>query len=675
MRTAISARYQNKNNQPQSRFYIPKRAKPNRYRPVFPTQKKELSPKKYDLTNCKQHDRPVSSSRQRKSPKKKEKEKKEDEKEEEVKEEKKKKKKNKGKAKYIRKTDKTRKVKEATAEDRRHGLSFLGLRLVVDNLLTTGPSNPADLPQLLDEVLDSRDFIYGLAALLYHGVMSPLSSKSSRMVMVPVQAALRSHYRNAQQNATAKKYLDFPTSAFSPRSLCLTEACLLDILWSNPTVREEIVQLLELNMSTKGAAEDKILNHKGILLQELFSLKGYKDVGLQSDDSPRRKLRTSSQAVQASSSAQQGSSSSGHGAGHGGDDGDDDGNEDDDILLGISDIDLLEVDEPFLDGDEGEEAAEEGTSSTNPLSPVSPSSRREINWKQRSRLLENVEVKYDTQAACPPPESTIIIGIDPGERYSMTIAKLDTRKPNEREILRISRASSSGAGTGSSSGVEASSSSGSETSDDNRETTYRALVDFYNDRWFVRNSWDNRKAQNGYVDYVIKAILKLAGGSNGRRRDANTNAVICIGRGSFKTNRGQVSKHGILMKKLVEKAKSLDYPIVGCHEYYTSAKCPRPHCDNAVDAENIARVCESQIREQKRPAKYMPPDGGTQGQASSGSGGGGGSGGSGGSGGGSSRPTKRKFSDEGGGGVEGSRPPKGPLLGPGGGGETSRQQQ
>ncbi|ORY98372.1 hypothetical protein BCR41DRAFT_426554 [Lobosporangium transversale] len=558
----------------------------------------------------------------------------------------------------------------------------------------TGPSNPAGLPQLLDEVLDSRDFIYGLAAL-YHGVMSPLSrysrevkkkgegnvakpsqlkayeyfyaktglgplnqiypdlviGKSSRMVMVPVQAALRSHYRNAQfdidipgdgrnsiqfffeQNATAKKYLYFPTSAFLPRSLCLTEVCLLDILWSNPTVREEIVQLLELNMSTKGAAEDKILNYKGILLQELFSLKGYKDVGLQSDDGPRRKLRTSF----------------------------------------------------FTNG------------------------------------LALTLLAFDTSKQ------------KRGERYSMTIAKLDPREPNEREILRISRAylykpskkfqgelerrklrrgiteiesnipsfsrptltqyfayislslnqapsstggsfsgsgvgtsSSSGAGTGSSSGVEASSSSGSGTSDDNRETIYRALVDFYNDGWFVRNSWDIRKAQNGWVDYVIKAILKLAGGSNGRRRDANTNAVICIGLGSFKTNRGQVSKHGILMKKLVEK-------------------CPRPHCDSilenvpfrskycrnckayfdrdAVGAENIARVCESQIREQKRPAKYMPPDGGTQGQASSGSGGGGGSGGS---GGGSSRSTKRKFSDEGGGGVEGSRPPKGPLLGPGG---------
>ncbi|KAF8945964.1 hypothetical protein BGZ46_005912, partial [Entomortierella lignicola] len=137
-------------------------------------------------------------------------------------------------------------------------------------------------------------------------------------------------------------------------------------------------------------------------------------------------------------------------------------------------------------------------------------------------------------------------------------------------------------------------------------------------------------AQNACFDYVIKAILKMAGGSNGARRDANKDAVICIGLGSFKTNRGQVSKHGLLTKKLVEKAKSLNYPIVGCHEYYTSAKCPRPGCDSflenvpyrskycrnckayfdrdAVGAENIARVCESQIRYQSRPEKYMPLD-------------------------------------------------------------------
>ncbi|ORZ12518.1 hypothetical protein BCR41DRAFT_408214 [Lobosporangium transversale] len=45
---AISAKYQ-----PQPRFFKPKRAKPDHYLPVFPTEKRELFPKKYDLTNCK----------------------------------------------------------------------------------------------------------------------------------------------------------------------------------------------------------------------------------------------------------------------------------------------------------------------------------------------------------------------------------------------------------------------------------------------------------------------------------------------------------------------------------------------------------------------------------------------------------------------------------------------
>ncbi|KAF9899761.1 hypothetical protein BX616_002862 [Lobosporangium transversale] len=230
------------------------------------------------------------------------------------------------------------------------------------------------------------------------------------------------------------------------------------------------------------------------------------------------------------------------------------------------------------------------------------------------------------------------------------------------------------------------SSTGAGAGNGNRVTIYRTLFDFYNDGWFVRNAWDSKKAQKGCVDYVIKAVL-LTGGSNGRRRGSNTNAVICIGLGAFKTNRGQASKHVILTKKLVEKAKALGYPVVGCHEYYTSAKCPRLHCDTllenvpyrskycrnckayfdrgVVGAENIARICESQIKDQIRPSKYKPPEGGVQGQASSGGGGSGGDDGT----------TKRMFSDDGEGGVEGSRPPKEPLLSPGEGETSSGQQQ
>lgn len=68
--------------------------------------------------------------------------------------------------------------------------------------------------------------------------------------------------------------------------------------------------------------------------------------------------------------------------------------------------------------------------------------------------------------------------------------------------------------------------------------------------------------------------------------------------------------------------------MVGTHEYYTSARCPRPNCLNfletvpsrskycrsckvyldrdVVGSENIARICEAQLINQRRPAKFMP---------------------------------------------------------------------
>lgn len=70
--------------------------------------------------------------------------------------------------------------------------------------------------------------------------------------------------------------------------------------------------------------------------------------------------------------------------------------------------------------------------------------------------------------------------------------------------------------------------------------------------------------------------------------------------------------------------------MVGAHEYFTSAKCPRQDCDNflrqvkgrtrycqrckvyfdrdAVGSENIARVCQAQIVDGRRPEKYKPKE-------------------------------------------------------------------
>ncbi|KAF9361875.1 hypothetical protein BGX34_006860, partial [Mortierella sp. NVP85] len=74
--------------------------------------------------------------------------------------------------------------------------------------------------------------------------------------------------------------------------------------------------------------------------------------------------------------------------------------------------------------------------------------------------------------------------------------------------------------------------------------------------------------------------------------------------------------------------KSLGHQVVGTHEYYTSARCPRPECLNfletvpsrskycrsckvyldrdVVGSENLARICEAQLINQRRPAKFMP---------------------------------------------------------------------
>ncbi|KAF9119588.1 hypothetical protein BGW39_000184, partial [Mortierella sp. 14UC] len=75
-------------------------------------------------------------------------------------------------------------------------------------------------------------------------------------------------------------------------------------------------------------------------------------------------------------------------------------------------------------------------------------------------------------------------------------------------------------------------------------------------------------------------------------------------------------------------AKALGFVVVGVHEYFTSAKCPRVDCDaflssrykrsrycarcdiyldrDQAGSESIAHITLAQIRDQARPPKYMP---------------------------------------------------------------------
>ncbi|KAG0304098.1 hypothetical protein BGZ99_002505, partial [Dissophora globulifera] len=101
---------------------------------------------------------------------------------------------------------------------------------------------------------------------------------------------------------------------------------------------------------------------------------------------------------------------------------------------------------------------------------------------------------------------------------------------------------------------------------------------FYYDSWFVKKSWEVKKAQKACYDYSIKAMLRLVGG-NESTRVVNLNVIFCIGLGSFNTRTDLLTKHGELERRFVSKARSLGYSVVGCNKYITSAKCPRLKCD------------------------------------------------------------------------------------------------
>ncbi|KAF9169084.1 hypothetical protein BGX21_006044 [Mortierella sp. AD011] len=193
-------------------LYVPKRAKPNRYRPVFSCKEAMLFPKHYDVLKTREYDREQSAIQTKKSGKEKKEEKGKE------KEKKRKKRKNKGKAKWTKKTEQTRNIHshekrstiEATASYRGtttatikkkmadNGISlhdiaiiqlhfqtcvrilnelqqrtFWACALWIDKILRDGSK---DVQQQSNAVVDSKDFIHGLASILYHDDMGHQSN-------------------------------------------------------------------------------------------------------------------------------------------------------------------------------------------------------------------------------------------------------------------------------------------------------------------------------------------------------------------------------------------------------------------------------------------------------------------------------------------------------------------
>ncbi|KAG0313187.1 hypothetical protein BG000_005971, partial [Podila horticola] len=60
-----------------------------------------------------------------------------------------------------------------------------------------------------------------------------------------------------------------------------------------------------------------------------------------------------------------------------------------------------------------------------------------MNFKQSSKFVPNIEVRFDRPEVCPDPDDAILLGIDPGEVNTLTITKLDPRFPNQRHVLKV----------------------------------------------------------------------------------------------------------------------------------------------------------------------------------------------------------------------------------------------
>jgi len=239
------------------------------------------------------------------------------------------------------------------------------------------------------------------------------------------------------------------------------------------------------------------------------------------------------------------------------------------------------LDPAFLESDEEEE--EEGKEKDLQLHSGSdkPFDNQHINWERGSKMLENVELKFSARDKCTPIDTTLVIGLDPGEVNTITATKIDP-KDNSRHSIKITRkflyrpyaiyrrllqARKKDAGIDSIesrippmtlNGIDeylAFMSSPVDGSGDGSMTNRSNLYQFYDNAWFLRKTWDVRKAQQCTIDLGVKALLGMAGANETMEKAADDGSpvVFAVGLGAFNTRTGLPSKHTSFLKRFIIK--------------------------------------------------------------------------------------------------------------------------
>ncbi len=495
----------------------------------------------------------------------------------------------------------------------------------------------------------------------------------ARLSLSSVKAAVRMHYLGSkfgedqrpeeanaieyffEKNGQDPQFIDFPKGKFAPGHIFLSEADLVNILYSTPATKPIITRIL--GGASKTAAEKSVVETKGMLIKLMFyntesekRLDGYhKKVSLQNDTdvtkyklrgtistngvvlnllaydttAPRRKRQGHPSPPEESSSTHRASVTPLQQTGSASDN-------DDDDLFGVE-RDIIQdfcLDEAFMftddeldvgdddeegdetsdgDGDDDEDDEEDrdedddgsdeegrGASSGTTMefqaeSSAGPSagakrphpsvSASTINWKRGSKLLTNIETVFVKPEDCPDASATIIVGVDPGEiktasatrvgpvndttRVSIDIKRSFLYRPYAkfRQLVQERKAAN---------GVDILESRMPSMSiggirgyleylqNNNRR---EQLFDFYLSQWYLRKQWDMRKAQEASYDHAIKAIMGLGGASDYQKRDeGEPNVLFAVGLGSFNSQTGLPSKHGVLIRKLVIRVSNSNLP-------------------------------------------------------------------------------------------------------------------
>ncbi|ORZ14420.1 hypothetical protein BCR41DRAFT_354842 [Lobosporangium transversale] len=212
-----------------------------------------------------------------------------------------------------------------------------------------------------------------------------------------------------------------------------------------------------------------------------------------------------------------------------------------------------------------------------------------INWKRSSKLLENVELTFNKPGRCPSANTTTIVGCDPGIVNALMFSSLDPHNPNLRQTVKVR----------------------------SRFLYFPALR--------FNHLLNKRKREKGMIE--VENVIPVFGRDTYNEyfqwmneECSGKKGVLVVGLGSFESSKGVPSKHTAITRHLVTQVKARGHFAVGAHEFYTSARCPRPRplCDSfletvffdrdAVGAENIARIGLAQIERQERLAKYKPTE-------------------------------------------------------------------